>query len=785
MGHLQGARELLAQAGALPFICGYEVLEELGRGGMGVVYKARQTRLNRLVALKMILSGTHAGHEDRLRFLAEAEAVAAIKHPGVVEVYEFGTHDDRPYYALEFCEGGTLADKLAGTPLQGREAAQTVAELARAVQAAHDRGIVHRDLKPDNVLIGAGGQLKVTDFGLARRVEAGSGLTQTGAILGTPSYMAPEQAEGKKDVGPAADVYALGAVLYECLSGRPPFKAATPLDTVRQVIADEPVPPRQLSPNAPPDLETICLKCLSKAPERRYKSAGELADDLGRYLDGVPILARPVGRFERLWSWCRREPVTASLVAAVALLLLVGTATAWGLAVWAFGEMGRADGEAALKEGEARAARNAVKLARANEELALRREAEARFEALRARHARHAIQIDLALTAWRRGDLDRCRDVLNDMAPEDRDTWEAGHVRSLGLKRVVPERIFVGHADSVCAVAFSPDGKRIVSGSWDRTLKVWDAATGKEMLALKGHAGAVRGVAFSPHGERIVSGSADKTLKVWDAATGIEVRTLKGHTGDIYGVAFSPKGRYIVTASADRTLTVWDTGRGYEALALPGHAASVHSVAFSPDHRGIVSGSADGTLKVWDAITRKEKLTLKGHTDIVWGVAFSPDGKRIVSGSVDKTLRVWDATTGRKELVLKRHTDVVRGVAFSPDGKRVVSGSRDKTLKVWDATTGKEERTLKGHTSEVTGVAFSPDGERIVSGSADKTLKVWDAATGQEKLTLKGHSDKVVWVAFSPDGKRIVSGGRDKTVYVWNSQPARDVRGVEQPLPSK
>ncbi len=298
---------------------GYEILDELGRGGMGVVYRARQVRLNRVVALKMILGGGHASAKDLLRFVSEAEAAAAVQHVGIVQVYEAGHHDGLPYLALEFCPGGTLAKRLEGTPMPANEAARLVVQLARAVQAAHDSGIVHRDLKPANALFAQDGTPKVSDFGLARRGDSGSGLTATGAIMGTPSYMAPEQARGAKEVGPAADVYSLGAILYECLTGRPPFKAATPMETVIQVQMDEPVAPSRLVPKLPRDLETICLKCLAKEPHRRYASAASLADDLLAYLDGRTIQARPASAPERGWRWVKRNPAPAALLGVIAL----------------------------------------------------------------------------------------------------------------------------------------------------------------------------------------------------------------------------------------------------------------------------------------------------------------------------------------------------------------------------------------------------------------------------------------------------------------------------------
>jgi tetratricopeptide (TPR) repeat protein len=308
---------------AYPAIPGFEILGELGRGGMGVVYRARQVHLNRVVALKMVLAGAHARPEDLARFLAEAEAVAALQHPHIVQIFEVGQHAGLPFFALEYLEGGSLHQKLQKSPLPAQKAAQLVETLAQAIQAAHERGIIHRDLKPANVLLDKENRPKISDFGLAKRVEGGPGLTQSGAIMGTPSYMAPEQAQGKgKAVGPAADVYALGAVLYECLTGRPPFKAVTAVDTMLQVRSEEPVPPRRLQSKTPHDLETICLKCLHKEPRERYASAAALANDLHRFLHGEPIQARPSTHWETTVKWAKRKPTAAALIAVSGLALL-------------------------------------------------------------------------------------------------------------------------------------------------------------------------------------------------------------------------------------------------------------------------------------------------------------------------------------------------------------------------------------------------------------------------------------------------------------------------------
>jgi tetratricopeptide (TPR) repeat protein len=319
-----GLAAALGNPGPPPAVAGYEILGLLGRGGMGVVYRARQVALGRVVALKMILAGRHARAEELARFQAEAEAVARLQHPNIVQVHEVGQAEGAPFFSLEYLEGGSLEQKLAGTPLEARASARLVEVLARAAHFAHERGIVHRDLKPANVLLAADGTPKVTDFGLARRLDEAGG-TASGAVLGTPSYMAPEQASGKgKEAGPAADVYALGAILYECLTGRPPFKGETSLDTLSQVVVDEPVAPSRLRPRLPRDLEVICLKCLQKSPAARYASAEALADDLARFLDGRPILARPTGALERVGKFARRNKALVGATSAVFLALVLG-----------------------------------------------------------------------------------------------------------------------------------------------------------------------------------------------------------------------------------------------------------------------------------------------------------------------------------------------------------------------------------------------------------------------------------------------------------------------------
>jgi hypothetical protein len=408
------------KAEGLPSLPGYEILGELGRGGMGVVYKARQVGLNRLVALKVILAGEHAGPEQAARFRREAEAAARLQHPHIIQIHDIAEHQGRPYFSMEYLPGGSLAQRLGGTPLPVRDAAALAEALARAVQAAHGRGVVHRDLKPANVLLTADGTPKVGDFGLAKRLDSSGGQTHTGAVMGTPSYMAPEQAAGRtKDVGPPADVYALGAILYEALTGRPPFKAATPVQTIRQVLAEEPVAPARLQRQVPRDLETVCLKCLEKEPRRRYATAAELADDLSRFLRGEPVQARRVRAWERGLKWARRRPALAGL-AVVGLVALVSV-VAGGLWFARAREMERLAQEKedlrGIAERERDEANRQRELAGEQQRIAERERDKANRQRALVRRALYFSRINMADRAWHDNEMGRMEQLLEGLRP--------------------------------------------------------------------------------------------------------------------------------------------------------------------------------------------------------------------------------------------------------------------------------------------------------------------------------------------------------------------------------
>jgi WD40 repeat protein len=818
---------------------GYEVLGELGRGGMGVVYRARQVGLNRPVALKMVLAGGHASAGELARFRTEAEAIAQLQHPNVVQVYEVGEQNGLPYFSLEFCPGGSLDRQLDGTPWEPAKAAALVETLARAIHAAHQAGVVHRDLKPANVLLAADGTPKITDFGLAKKLDAGDGPTKSGAIMGTPSYMAPEQAAGEaKVVGPAADVYALGAILYELLTGRPPFKAATALDTILQVISDEPVPPTQLQGKTPRDLETICLTCLQKEPSKRYSSAAALAEDLRRFRTGEPIWARPVGAVERAMKWVRRRPVTASLVGVTAAgaLLLMGIIVAFLAVVYGKNK------DLELSAGQARkaAADAQVQLerARANLMTAQLQRVAGIYEhqpllALDLLHDLEACPLDRqdpawhfyerACQRWERAILRGHRSPIHSVALSADGRILAsggadGMVKLWDVATGQERATLLRHPRDVSSVAFSGDGRVLATGDSDGTVRLWDMATGQERASLRGHKLGVNSVAFSGDGKILASGGGAYDvqhrplfeLKLWDVATTQERANLRGHKGPVHSVALSGDGKILASGGGANDaqgrplfgeLKIWDVATTQERASLRGHKGPVHSVALSGDGKILASGGGGGwdgeykssseELKLWEVATAQERASLQGHQLWVNSVAFSGNGKTLASADALGTVKIWDAATGQERASLgSKDRHWVKTVALSGDGKTLATGgSYDAQgnglpgeLKLWNLAPNQERSTLKRHTGGVGALAFSSDGETLASGSADKSMRLWNVATGKNRRLLLGHTDEVLSIALSLDGKTLASGSQDKTVKLWDTVAGQErgtIRGLK------
>ncbi len=886
-----GSFRLQQEAGAaprprdLPRTLGrFRLLEVLGRGSFGTVYKAHDAELDRTVAVKVPRAGCFATAEEEERFLREARSAAQLSHPGIVPVHEIGRDGDLPYLVCDYVAGRTLADLLAERRPGFREAAELVAQAAEALDYAHRQGVVHRDVTPRNILLDAAGRPHLTDFGLARRDGASMVVTLDGQVLGTPAYMAPEQAAGEQArVDGRSDVYSLGVILYELLTGELPFRGSVRM-LLHQVLHDEPRPPRKLNDRIPRDLETVCLKALAKEPTRRYATAGDLAADLRRHLKGEPIRARPVGQAERLGRWCRRNPVVAGSVTAAALTLVAATAVGWGLALRADAESRRVrrvlyDSQMKLAhdawrdadiprllyllegqkprdgaedppgfewyylrrlchsdlrtlDGHAGAVVNSVafspdgtRLASAANEGTIRiwdaatgqeictlkrlpnvgsvafspdgRWLAARYQIhdeARRRDVAGEVQFWDAATGRERRTL-RAHDAgsISSMAfsPDGKQLVTAGTVLDAAGKVVAAEvrfwdmdtgreiRALRGHTGSIDGMAYSPDGRRLATASPDQTVKLWDVIAGRELRTLARLRGAVHGVAFRPDGRQIASASEDGTVKVWDAATGQPVQTLRGHTGSIGVVVYSPDGARLASAGGDRTVRTWDAETGQELLAIRGHRGQVIHVAFSPDGRRLASASSDGTVKIWDATADQDSRALPGHGEEAWDAAFSPDGQFLAVGADDGTVKVWDTADWHSVQRLEAHTGPLSAIAYSPDGRWLASCGRDRTVKVWDAGSGRLLHTLQGHAGPVSSVAFSPDGRHLASSSRDGTVKVWDADSGGLLRTLDCHAAVVQYVAFSPDGQRLASASDDKTVTLWDKDSGRELLTLE------
>jgi WD40 repeat protein/tRNA A-37 threonylcarbamoyl transferase component Bud32 len=772
-----------------PALPGYEVLGPLGRGGMGVVYQARQLRLNRLVALKRLRSGNP---RELARFRAEAEALARVQHPNIVQIYEVPEHDGRAYLALELVEGGALGKRL-GKPQAPVETARLLEAIARAVHHAHTQGIVHRDLKPANILLalppGTTGDdwqrlavPKITDFGVAKRLSEDSGETREGDVIGTPAYMSPEQATGKTEgVGPATDIYSLGVILYELLTGRVPLLGPSTLDTLVLVRTQEPVSPRRLQPRIARDLETICLKCLEKEPGRRYASAAELADDLRRFQDNKPTLARPTPAWERLWKWARRQPVVAALSGSVVLVTVLGFA----LVAWQW------------RRAEDEAAREAA--ARADAQTQEQKEKEARRESQRLSAG---VALSQGVTLCEAGETGRgllwlARSLDLAVQSHDADLERVARSNLAAWEPfVIPLRARCPH-DSWCwAVAFSPDSRLAATGGFDYVVRLWDTTTGQPRGQPLKHDAPIWAVAFSPDGRTLLSGSGgpDKPGgegRLWDVDSGRPLPVQLPHGAKVGQVAFRPDGQAVLTVGTAEA-RLWKTADGTPLAVFrhgpadpPRSFTEPMTAAFSPDGTLVATGGMDGAARFWDADTGEPRGKPLQTGSPVLTLAFSPDGRTLLTGSFDNTAQLWDVATRRPRSVALKHQGRVKAVAFSPDGAaaatagvvedtdpdtgtHLISGGE---VRLWRSETGRALGTPLAHPAPVWAVAFSPGGRMLLTGSEDSQARFFLVATGAPIGRPLVHEGLVRAVAFSPDGKVAMTtsagGGAYQAARLW------------------
>ena len=733
----------------------YRVLSLLGHGGMGSVWLAERVDglFTRRVALKLV----HPALMDRVmteRVGREREILATLDHPNIARLFDAGfAEDGQPYLALEYVAGTPLTTYCDERRLSIAARLELLHQVLSAVQYAHANLVIHRDLKPSNILVSEDGRAHLLDFGIAKLLTLGvakeTELTQLGGRALTPDYAAPEQIAGAP-VTTAADVYALGVMLYELLTGQRPYRPKRDSRGALEeaIMQDDPVAPSRVTPSEATaatrdtttrklvsalkgDLDTIVIKALKKTPAERYATANALDQDIARYLQGEVVLAQPDSVSYRALKFARRHRVALG-AAAVLLLTLAGGLTA-----------------TTYEAGLATEQRDAA--------------LDAHFRLLTQTAAERVKQSDVAAGMGIILEVLSRNRARQTYSPEALSVFQEARASDTAISAIT------GHTERVRSVAYSPDGTRIVTASFDNTARIWDATTGQQVMQLNGHADRLRYAAFSPDGLRVVTASHDKTARIWDAVTGRQIVQLNGHTDAVRSATFSSDGSRVVTGSYDGTARIWDAATGKQLTLLAGHSDRVTSAGFSPDGTRVVTACFDRTAHIWDVATGKEIRVLSGHTgQLTWAV-FSPDGRRVATASYDKTARIWDATTGQQLLLLSGHTLLLEDVAFSADGRYVITASDDKTTRVWDAATGRQLMLLIGHTDPVIGAAFSPDGQRIASASDDRTVRIWSSSPSSEHLPLVGHTQVVPGAEFSPDGRRVATASADKTVRIWDT----------------
>jgi serine/threonine protein kinase/WD40 repeat protein len=742
-------------------IPGYRLLDRLGYGGMGVVYKAEQLALNRLVAIKMLLSSPSATLEQLERFRTEAETLARLHHPNIVQIYEVGEWQSRPYFIMEYVAGPSLAERLDGTPQTPSSAAQLIEVLARAVHAVHCHGIIHRDLKPANILFAVGPleegrsrhpwsleaqslEPKISDFGLAKDVTSKRELTQTGQAMGTPSYMAPEQAQGRPDqIGAATDIYALGAILYELLTGRAPFAAATSAEVFARLLTEEPLPPARLLPGLPRDIETICLKCLEKDPTKRYTSAEQLAEDLHCYQIGAPIKARPLGPIGRSWRWCRRQPLAAGALATVVVLTatLIGTVLFYN--------------------------------ARLNDALT-------RTQQTAEEERQHIVQLDIDIFERQLADGFAFRALLwlSDALKLDQDHPEHEAVdreRIGAVLRRAPDLLELRFYDQpVIQSRVTKDVAWVVTAGADGTVRIWDVSTGGQIGRDLRHETAVERAEFSDEGRLLGTHTRDGTVRVWEVATGRELLAPIGSRETIRKMAFVSNERLVIQRS----------GYAVELLDLKNRGgATLQKMSANTLRYSLVSEDGSRVFTVDDRNrARLLEVSTAAVAELPWTPApgeirgaFSSDGRRLALCDTSNVVWLWDVSKRAWLGEPLKQSRLVSHLGFSPRADRVLIASGDGMVLIVGAGERQPPILLPRHESAIEHAQFSSDGRRVLTACGKKAC-VWDSMTGASMTPSLTDAGQLTHARFDPDGRRILIAESPGHVRVWRMEQTAEVQ---------
>jgi WD40 repeat protein/tRNA A-37 threonylcarbamoyl transferase component Bud32 len=750
----QGLESCPVFPGALPFVLGdYELLEAIGQGGMGIVYRARQKTLNRLVAIKMLRSDGIQDPTFVQRFREEAELIAQLHHPHIVAIHEVGNFEGHPFFSMDLVDGTNLAQVIVLCGPHGiepRRCARWLKSVSEAAHHAHQQGIIHRDLKPSNVLIDELDEPHITDFGVAKRLSAKLDLTAAGQIVGSPYYLAPEQAAGRPAcVG--SDVYSLGAILYHMLTGRPPFQGDSIASVLRQVAEADPILPRLLHPGTPRDLEAICLKALEKDSNRRYASALELAEDLGRYISKQPTRARPLGPSGRVARWCRRQPVRAGWAGTLLLAILLGVlGIAW------FWQRAERERDSALRQV-------------------------------------YAGDLKLAQLALENGDLGDARRLLNKHRPShgmgtasDRRGWEWRYLWA--LSRDEAAAVMTRQSNGLAGLRFSPDGSQLAVRQPNGNIDLWDWPSRTHTGTLTNQ-GWQRAFEFSPRGDLLASANRDAAggpvLSLWDTQSRRILQDLPQPSA-VASLAFSPDGALLATYHLDAVFRLWSLPSGSLVTNLPATPASNNEMRvplFSPDGTILALGEMDGRIRLLRPPAELlAEIPTPAEGNGVSALAFSPDGKVLASGygySVE-TIHLWNTATGEPLARLEGHRSSVSALLFAADGRTLYSASADQTLRAWDIQERRQLARWQGHTDGITGLALAPEGRALVSCAGDGTVRVWNLSSQQR---ASSHVVLPIRVApygapFTHDSRRLLTASATFPVTFWDVATARAVESI-------